>query len=210
MMSPGRYGLAWNPGRNTPARYGLFAMQIIVVIVLSWLGIMLSPISFAGVGLFYWAEAFIVLFTLWWGVWGVVGTYIGTVVGAGLFTGLPLTTSLALGISDTVAVIIAFVIYRSYASKHNVSPFGTDILGKSRALWLFILWIVLITNVIGGFIGVSVLLQAGAISTGEYLPALGAWIIGDAIMLLIFLPVMSRYITPALARRNLLTEGWFS
>lgn len=210
MMSPSGYGLAWNPGRNTPARYGIFVVQAVIAIILSWLGVTLSPVSFAGIGLFYWAEAFIILFTLWWGIWGMIGTYIGTVIGAGLFTGLPLSISLIFGISNTIAVVIAFVIYRNDASKHNISPFGADILNKPRALGLFFLWIVLITNVIGGFIGVSILVQTGAIAASNYLPALGAWIIGDAIMLLIFLPIVSRYLTPILMRRNLLVEGWVS
>ena len=170
----------------------------------------MSPVSFVGVGIFYWAEAFIILFTLWWGLWGAIGTYIGTVIGAGILSGLSVPAALVFGISDTIAVLIAFVIYRSYASKHNVSPFGADILSKSRALGLFFLWIMLITNVIGGFIGVSILLQTGVISSSEFLSAFGAWVIGDAIMLLIFLPVTSKFITPVLARHNLLTEGWVS
>ncbi len=210
MASLSRYGLAWNPGKNTPARYGLFVLQALIAIMLSYLGVVFSPVSFAGVGLFYWAEAFIVLFTLWWGVWGMIGTYIGTVVGAGIFTGISLPVAIVFGISDTIAVITAFIIYRSDAAKHNVSPFAADILQKPRALGLFFFWLIIITNMIGGFLGVSILFEAGLISAAQYLPALGAWIIGDAIMLIIFLPVTSKYVTPLLMRHNLLTEGWAS
>ena len=140
----------------------------------------------------------------------MLGTYIGTVLGAGLFTGLPLATSLLFGFSDLVAVAIAFVIYRIYSSRHNVSPFGADILGKTRAFWLFTVWIVLITNIVGGILGVGTLYLTGTLTASNALPAFGAWVIGDAIMLIIFLPITSRYLTPALARRNLLTEGLFS
>ncbi len=210
MAPQSRYGFAWNPGKNTPARYGLFVLQAAIAVVLSYLGVVFSPVSFVGVGLFYWAEAFIMLFTLWWGIWGVAGTYIGTFIGAGVLTGISTPTALLFGLSDTVAVIISFMIYRAYASKHNISPFGADILHKPRALGLFILWIVVITNVIGAFIGVTILQIAGLITASNYLPALGIWIIGDAIMLLVFMPVTSKFVTPVLAKHGLVTEGWFS
>jgi hypothetical protein len=209
-ISTGKYGARWNPGHNTPARYVIYLVQALIAIALSWLGVVFTPASFAGVGFLYWAEAFIVLFTLWWGVWGMLGTYIGTVVGAGLFTGLPLKTSLLFAVSDLVAVVVAFMIYRGYSSRHNVSPFGADILGKTRAFWLFVLWIVIITNVIGGVVGIGALLWTGALNASNYLLAFGAWVIGDAVILIIFLPVASKYLTPILARHNLLTEGLFS
>ncbi|MCL4389160.1 MAG: MASE1 domain-containing protein [Candidatus Marsarchaeota archaeon] len=206
-----RYTLQWRSGKkNTPLQYGIYAIQILIIIGLSWLGVVFTPFSYAGVGLFYWAEAFIILFTLWWGLWGMISTYVGTVIGAGILTHLPLGTSLLFALGDLIPVLLAFVIYRNYSAKHSVSPFGSDILGNTRALGLFFLWLVVITNILGGIIGVGMLVLTGSLHAYEYLPASIAWVAGDAIMLLIFLPPTSKFLTPILERHHLLTEGLVS
>ena len=72
------------------------------------------------------------------------------------------------------------------------------------------IWLLIITNIVGGVIGIGSLLWTHDLNASNYLLAFGAWVIGDAVMLIIFLPITSKYITPILARHNLLTEGLFS
>ena len=204
------YGLRWNPNKNiTSTQYALYAVQIAVVILLSWLGTIATPVVGPGIGFLYWAYPFFVLFTLWWGMWGVLGAFLGSVVGAGLLTGLPILPALGFSIGDFIPAILIFLLYRGYLIKRDVDPFGRDILSKPKSAAWFVFWVMGITNVIGGLWGVWILTVLGFVPLHAYWFGASLWIIGDAIVLLM-MPFMSKYLTPIVERYGLLTKGWIS
>ena len=201
--------LRWRSGRSTPpALVAIYVAQGVALIALSWLGIVASPVAIVGVGVLYWAEAFLVMFTLWWGIYGVVGTYVGTVLGAGLLTGIPLVPSLLFGLSDTVAAVVAFLVYRGYAGPRGLSPWGSDVLRNRRATVLFVLLTLIGVNAVGALLGVPTLIAFGLIPASQFAYVLPAWMLGDALMLAVFFPPLTAYLTPALAKRGWLNEGW--
>ncbi|MEM0094666.1 MAG: hypothetical protein QXF41_00720 [Candidatus Micrarchaeaceae archaeon] len=205
-----RYTLRWAPGgKLTTAQYALFAIQMAVVILLSWLGTVATPVVGPGIGFLYWAYPFFVVFTLWWGIWGIIGAWLGCVVGSGLLTGLPIIPSLAFSLGDFLPALLIFLLYRGYLAKHNVDPLGRDILSNKVAAAWFIFWVVGITNIIGGMWGVWVLVQLNFVPANAYWLGAGLWILGDAIVLIIA-PFLSKYLTPIVERYGLVNQGWFS
>lgn len=203
------YGLAWSPrGRVTTTQYALYAVQLAALIIISWFSTVSSTVVGPGIGL-YWATPFLVLFTLWWGGWGILGSYVGSVVGGGLLTGAPLLQALTVNICNLIPLILIFVLYRGYLARTGVDPMGRDIFNSRKAAFWFVFWIMLVTNAVQGLIGVGGLVIFGAVPPASFLVALGAWIVGNIIVLIAF-PFMSRYLTPVVERYGLLTRGWVS
>ena len=66
--------LKW--GRGEPVsttQYVLYAVQIAAVIILSYLSVvLLGPLSYSGISLFYFVYPFFLVFTMWWGIWGIL------------------------------------------------------------------------------------------------------------------------------------------
>ena len=186
-------------------KYTVYILQIVLVIALSYLGVKDTPFV-QGIGLLYWAYPVFVLFTLWWGIWGVAGAYIGSLVGAGLFAGLSPAVSILFSTGDLVAAILILILYRStILKKQSISPYGSDILSNPKAFAWFISWIVVVTNVLGGLIGVTILLELGFVTAATYSLNLGVWIVGDAIVLILF-PFLSKCLTPIMERKGLLQK----
>jgi len=205
-----KYTLGWNPGgKITTTQYVLYAVQIAVVILLSWLGAVATPVVGPGIGFLYWAYPFFVVFTLWWGLWGILGAFLGSVIGAGLLTGLPIIPSLGFSIGDLVPALLIFLLYRSYLQRAGVDPLGKDILTSKKAAAWFAFWVMGVTNIIGGMWGVWVLVQLGFVPIHAYWIGAGLWILGDAIVLLLA-PFLSKYLTPIVERYGLITKGWIS
>jgi hypothetical protein len=188
-------------------KYSVYVIQILIVIVLSYLGIVAGGQVAQGVSLFYWAYPFFVLFTLYWGIWGIAGAYLGSVIGGGIFIGLPVHVSVIYGLGDLIAALMIYLVYNSKMLKtHGVSKYGDDIFkSKAAAAW-FISWIVVVTNILGGLVGVTALLELGEVTSTTYLIALAAWVIGDA-LLLIILPALSEWLTPIMMKNGLIDSA---
>ncbi len=204
------YTLKWNPGgKLNTTQYVLYAIQIAVVILLSWLGVIATPVVGPGIGFLYWAYPFFVVFTLWWGLWGVIAAGIGCFVGAGLLTGMPLVPALAFSVGDFVPALLILILYRGVLAKRGIDPLGRDILKSKKAAFWFVIWVMGITNVIGGMWGVWNLTLLGFVPKNAYWLGAGLWILGDAIVLLIA-PFLIVSLTPIVRRYGLLTKGLIS
>ena len=201
------YTLRWNPKHKiTTTQYALYAVQFAALIILSWAG----TISTAGFVMgIYWPEAFYVLFVLWWGWWGIAAVYLGSVIGGGLLTGAPLLQALSVNTCNLASVLLIFLIYRTIITKSGLDPFGRDILSNKLAAFWFLFWIMGVTNIINGIIGVFFLIQFGAIPASTFYLSTGLWILGDAIALILF-PFLTKYLTPIVERSGLLVRGWIT
>jgi hypothetical protein len=204
-----QYTLRWRGGKLTTTQYALFAIQMAVVILLSWLGAIATPVVGPGIGFLYWAYPFFVVFTLWWGIWGILGAWVGAFIGSGLLTGLPVLPALGFSIGDLIPALLIFLLYRGYLRKHGVDPLGRDILKSKKSAFWFAVWVMGITNIFGGLWGVWILVILGFVPANAYLLGAGLWILGDAIVLLIA-PFLSKYVTPVVERFGLINSGWVS
>ncbi len=209
-LSSNEYSLKFfGGGKLSTTQYTLFAIQIAVVILLSWLGVIATPVVGPGIGFLYWAYPFFIVFTWWWGLWGVLAAFIGCFIGAGLLTGLPLIPSLAFSLGDFVPALLVLLFYRGFLKRIGIDPLGRDITKNKMSAFWFAIWVMGITNIIGGMWGVWVLVQLGFVPANAYWYGAGLWILGDAIVLLIA-PFLARALTPIVERFGLTTKGIIS
>jgi hypothetical protein len=207
-------------GPAPPTLYVLYAVQIAVVIVLSYLSVvLLGPLSYSGISLFYFAYPFIIVFTLWWGFWGALAGYIGCVVGAGLMVGLPLLPSIAYALSDLVPFLVMFALYRGVLARLGVDPLMRDLVEReirgyrarrSAAWFWFILLNGLVLNALSAEIGVGIQYAMGLVPPDAYWFWWIGWFVGDLLAMVILTPILVKGLTSMVERYGLINHGWFT
>jgi integral membrane sensor domain MASE1 len=101
------------------------------------------------------------------------------------------------------------IFYRGVLSKRGIDPLGRDILKSGKAAFWFVIWVMGITNIIGGLWAVWNLTLLGFVPHNAFWLGASLWIIGDAVVLLIA-PFLITFLTPIVRRYGLLTKGWVS
>jgi hypothetical protein len=122
-----------------------FAISAAVTGVLDILGV-LTAVSAPYVGTLYPGVAFQVIFGMWFGVYGALGSYIGPLL-SGLVEGMGLAAAAVLKAGDFVQSLIPFLAF--YYLK------GDPALIKRRDWILFITFALIINNALGGLIGAT-------------------------------------------------------
>jgi integral membrane sensor domain MASE1 len=207
-------------GPAPPTLYVLYAVQIAVVTVLSYLSVvMLGPLSYSGISLFYFVYPFIIVFTMWWGFWGALAGYIGCVVGAGLMVGLPLLPSIAYALSDLVPFLVMFAIYRGVLARLGVDPLMRDLVDsdvrgyrarKGLAWFWFIVLNGLVLNALSAEIGVGIQYAMGLVPPDAYWFWWIGWFVGDFLAMVILTPILVKGLTSMVERYGLINHGWFT
>ncbi|MGA2682774.1 MAG: MASE1 domain-containing protein [Candidatus Bathyarchaeia archaeon] len=209
-------------GRGEPVsttQYVLYAVQIAAVIILSYLSVAVIPLSYAGISLFYFVYPFFLVFTMWWGAWGMLGAYVGCVIGAGVLVGTGPVPSIVYSISDLVPPLFAFVLYRGFLANRGYDPLWRDLTDKEVAgvktkrvgAWVwFILINGVILNIISAEIGVGVLYKFGLVASNAYWPFWIGWIVGDFVAMVIITPVLVKGLTTLVERQGLVNHGWIT
>jgi integral membrane sensor domain MASE1 len=208
-------------GRGEPVsttQYVLYAVQIAAIIVLSYLSyVALGPINFSGISFFYFVYPFFLVFTMWWGIWGIGAAYIGCVLGAGLFVGVPLVPSIVYAVSDLVPPLVAFIVYRGLLSQRGFDPLWRDLTDKEVAgvktnrpmAWV---WFVLINgvilNLISAELGIGIQYQMGLIPSNLFWLYWWGWFVGDLVAMVVITPVLVKGLTNLVERQGLINHGW--
>ncbi len=152
-----------------------------------------------GVSLFYIVVASMIIFTLWFGLWGAGAAYIGCFIGAGLLSGIPWDISLYWSIADLIQVLIPLLAFR-YAR--------ADIgLADIRDLGILIVSGVIINNLAGAAWGTLTLAWSGMIPPDEIISTFTGWWMGNIIVCMILLPPILRIITPMIRNHELFVTG---
>ncbi len=92
---------------------------VLVMLIVSVINIALARFAVVawsvgpGVATMYFAVAFMIVFALWFGGWGVIAAYIGCYVGAGVLGGTPLVVALYWSLADVWQVLIPLVAFRT-------------------------------------------------------------------------------------------------
>jgi len=209
-------------GRGEPVsttQYVLYAVQIAAIIILSYLSVAIIPASYAGISLFYFVYPFFLVFTMWWGAWGMLGAYVGCVIGAGVLVGTGPVPSIVYSIGDLVPPLFAFVIYRGLLANRGYDPLWRDLTDKEVAgvktkrggAWV---WFVLINgvilNLLSGVIGVGVLWEMGVIAVNAFWLWFIGWVVGDLVAMVIITPVLVKGLTSLVERQGLVNHGWIT
>jgi len=216
-----QYGLSWNPRKNvSTTQYVLYAVQIALVIILSYLSVvLLGPLSYSGISLFYFVTPFFMVFSMWWGLWGMLGGYLGAVIGAGLMVGLGVVPSLLYATGDLVYPLLSFIAYRGFLAKRGIDPLWRDLVfkeihgtpAKRKAAWVwFILLNGIIFNIPSAELGVGIQYALGLIPPSAFWFWWWGWFISDAIPLIIITPIIVKGLSNLVERQGLVNLGWIT
>ncbi|MFA6332327.1 MAG: hypothetical protein WCX22_05190 [Methanoregula sp.] len=177
--------------------YSFVILTFILIIIdtlLAWLSIAVTPTVGNGmVSWLYFAVAFNVLFTLWFGGYGAIAAYVGTLVGSGLMVSEILSQhpliAMLWAMAGLIQVLIPFAAVRS---------FGVDLSMKNpRDYTYVILFGVIINNLAGAAWATWTLSLAEPVVMTTVFTA---WFIGNAAVCLILVPLGLRLFTPRMEK----------
>ena len=157
--------------------------------------------SAPGASSLYFAIAFMIPFTLWFGAWGAIAAYAGCILGAGLGA-MPLGVNLYWSLADLWQVLIPLAAFKL---------FNADVSLKSKRDFLIFLVFGCLLNSLVGAIWGSTMLSVGGVSGWSDVPyTLVTWFAGNLIVTLVITSLLLRYVTRYIVKWNLEVKGyWF-
>jgi len=215
----GKYTLKISSSRKiTSAQYVLYMVQIAVLIILAYLSVvLLGPLSYSGISLFYFVYAFMLIFSMWWGIWGIVGSFIAAIVGSGLLIGMGVIPAIIYSFGNLVPYALAFIVYRGFLSKIGIDPLFRDLTASEiqgykthrAAAWG---WFILINLVIGALLstqlGVGAEYMLGLVPAEAYWFWWWGWYVSAVLATAILVPIVVRGLSSVVERQGLINEGW--
>jgi flagellar biosynthesis protein FlhB len=179
---------------------------IIINALLAWFSVaisrLISPSLPSGVAVIYIAAAFMVIFTLWFGMYGAIAAYVGCFFGAGLLSGMPATVAIYFSLADLWMVLIPLAAFRIFDVNVGME--------SGRDLFHLVLFGVILNNVIAAAWGSIALAMGGMIKWNDVLSTFLLWLIGNAIIIIIIAPLVLRRFTPRVAKSKVFVKNyWF-
>lgn len=175
---------------------------IIINTLLAWFSIFISHIASpslpTGIAVISIAAAFMVIFTLWFGMYGAIAAYIGGFFGAGLFFGMPPTGVVYLSFADLWMVLIPLVAFRIFDVNVGIE--------SRRDLFHLVLFGVIINNVVAATWGSLSLAIGGVIAWNQVMAAFLPWFVGNAITTIIIVPLVLHRYTDRVSRSKIFVK----
>jgi len=163
--------------------------------------VFISPTS-TGVSPLYLSVAFMIVFTLWFGVGGVFAAYWGCFIGAGLLSGVPAGVSLYWSIADLLQVLIPLAAFSLLHAEVSLKT--------KRDAVIFLIFGCFINNAVGALWGSGTLYLSGLISGGTLPITALNWFFGNLLVSLLIAPLLLHLLTPSIRSSELYTGGfWF-
>lgn len=152
-----------------------------------------------GVSYYYFVVALMIVFTLWFGMWGAFAAYFGCFIGANLLSNIPPLVGLYMSFADFLQVIIPF-----WACRY----FNIDISLKTRRdLIAIILFGVFINNFVGALWGSFSLAIGQVILYSDIGTSFYVWFIGNIVICIIFIPILLHCLTSRVREHELFVKG---
>ena len=186
--------------------YSFVVLTFVLILVntaLAWISAKFMQSGTSGVSLVYIAVAFMILFTLWFGLYGAIAAYIGSLLG-----GILTTDSLLQ--HPEIAVIWAFAgLLEVLIPLIAVRKFDVDLTLQSRRDWTIVLLFgVLINNLVGAAWGVFTLTLLPG-STINFASAFSTWLVGNIIVSIILVPLALRLLTEKVNKSRLFVRKYW-
>lgn len=174
---------------SVSAQLNIFLFLVLVNSLLSRFAVVKSPISPApGVSSMYFAVAFMIVFTLWYGIWGALSAYIGCMIGAGILADMPFSLNVVWSLADLWQVLIPLVFFAYF--RVNIR------LRTKKDVGVFLLSGCLLNNLIGALWGSLMMVMDGMVPRAEFFVTFEGWFVGNVITTLLIVPFCLRYVTP--------------
>lgn len=179
---------------------------IILNTLLAWGSLLLthliSPSLPKGFAIVYVAAAFMLLFTLWFGMYGAISAYVGGLIGGGLLSGMPATVALYFSLANLWMVLIPLVTFRIF--KVNV---GMD---SGRDLFHLVLFGTIINTIVSAAWGAASLALGGVIAWSAFGSVFVPWVIGNVVIILLIVPLALSQFTERVSKSKVFVRGyWF-
>ncbi|HVP96427.1 hypothetical protein [Methanoregula sp.] len=192
-----------------PPTYSFLILLIGLILIdtlLAWFSLLLShflsPTLPTGVATIYIAAAFMLIFTLWYGMYGAIAAYIGGFLGAGLFSGMPTTVAIYFSLADLWMVLVPLAAFRIFDVNVGIE--------SRRDLFHLILFGAILNNVIAAAWGSLSLAMGGVTGWGNVMGVFLPWLIGNAIIIVIIVPLVLHRFTPSVAKSKVFVKNyWF-
>jgi integral membrane sensor domain MASE1 len=183
-----------------------FVILTFVLIIINTLLARLSVIAFpAGPGevsWLYFAIAFMIIFTLWFGAYGAIAAYVGT-LGAGLLGSLGSHPDVALfwSLAGLLQVLLPLVAIRTFDVDINLE--------NRRDIISLLIFGIVINNFIGAVWGTGVLALGGIIATSDLGSTFTVWFLSNLAITLIIVPPILRIFTPRIRKSKLFVKYYW-
>ncbi len=169
--------------------------------LLAWISVRFIPAGTGGVSLVYLAVAFMILSTLWFGVYGAIAAYVGTLL-AGVLTSESLLQHPEIALVWAAAGLVQVLIPLA-----AVRVLDVDLaLQKTRDWTILLFFGVLINNIAGAAWGAFTLSLLGPVNVAGIFTT---WLVGNIIITLLIVPLALRLFTERVSRSKLFVKKYW-
>jgi integral membrane sensor domain MASE1 len=184
--------------------YSFVILTLVLILIntaLAWISVTFFRTGTSGVAYVYIAVAFMILFTLWFGLYGAIAAYVGALLGGVLTTpSLLLRPEIAAvwAVAGLLQVVIPLVAVRK---------FEVDLTLPEKRDWtIIILFAVLINNLAGAVWGAFTLSLAGPVN---FTTVFSTWLVSNVIVTLVLVPLALRFLTERVSRSKLFVKQYW-
>jgi len=163
---------------------------------------LISPSLPTGVAVLPIAAAFMLIFTLWFGMYGAIAAYVGCFFGSGLLSGMPVSVAIYFSLAALWMVLIPLAAFRMFDVKVSIE--------SRRDLFHLVLFGAILNNVIAAAWASLSLAIVGFIEWSSVMSTFLPWMIGNAIMIIIIAPLVLNRYTPRVEKSKVFVRNyWF-
>ncbi|MFZ1903571.1 MAG: hypothetical protein WAU66_09805, partial [Methanoregula sp.] len=99
---------------------GLILINTLLAGFSLWLSHLISPSLSTHVAVLYIAAAFMLIFALWFGMYGAIAAYVGCFFGSGLLSGMPISVAIYFSLAALWMVLIPLAAFRMFDVKVGI------------------------------------------------------------------------------------------
>lgn len=140
--------------------------------------------------------------SIWYGAWGGIAGCLFPIISNAISGSAPLPVSLAYIPGNLAQSIIAGIAFRLFASDPRLL--------KAKDWVNFILWGVIVSNLIGAGWGSTVLKGFGLIAPDAQLTVFIGWFVGNSVASAILGIIMLKFISPIVIRTKTFCKGYWA
>lgn len=184
--------------------YSFLFLVIALIIIntcLSRLAIIITPAGENGVAVIYFPIAIMLLFTLWFGVYGAIAAYVGNFFGAGLLSGVPFEVSIYWSFATLWQVLIPLIAFRVFDANVGIE--------NSRDLFHLVLFGVILNNIVGAAWGAYTLAAGNIIPESQVMGTFSTLVVGNIVVTLLIVPLALRHFTPKVRKSKLFVKSYW-
>lgn len=174
---------------------------IIINTCLSRLAIIITPAGENGVAVIYFPIAIMLLFTLWFGVYGAIAAYVGNFFGAGLLSGVPFDVSIYWSFATLWQVLIPLIAFRVFDVNVGIE--------NSRDLFHLVLFGVILNNIVGAAWGAYTLAAGNIIPESQVMGTFSTLVVSNIVVTLLIVPLALRHFTPKVRKSKLFVKSYW-